>query len=54
MRPPFESSNIQNTYKKIVKCDYTINTNKANISKSCVDFIDKLLLVDPNDRLTVE
>jgi len=54
-RPPFESSNIQNTYKKIIRGDFQFpNRPNVVISEQAKNFIECCLRVDPNDRLTIE
>lgn len=54
VRPPFEAANIGQTYKKIVKGEYAMPKSRENLSESCINFIEQLLKVDPNDRMTVE
>jgi len=52
-RPPFESSDICSTYKRIIKCDYSFPTS-IKVSKDFKDFISKLLCTDPVKRMTIE
>eukprot|EP00702_Spironucleus_salmonicida_P006191 EST47482.1 Kinase, PLK [Spironucleus salmonicida] len=55
LRPPFESNNIQNTYRKIVRGEYQVNSKiNPNVSNFAIDFISKLLVTDPNERMTIE
>lgn len=54
-RPPFESSDIKSTYKRILKCDYSFPSSSAfSVSDDFKDFIRRLLVVDPTRRLSVD
>ena len=52
-RPPFETSDIKKTYKRIKECQYTFNED-INISQSARNLISKILVVEPSKRLTLE
>lgn len=52
-RPPFESSDICSTYKRIIRCDYTFPTS-IKVTKDFRDFISGLLRTDPIKRMTIE
>ena len=54
-RPPFESSNIQSTYKKIIRGDLQFPQRpNVQMTHSAKNFIEQCLRIDPNDRMTVE
>ena len=48
---PFEDKNNQNLYKKIIKGEF--NTPKY-LSSDAVDFLHKILNVEPRNRFTIE
>ncbi|CAL6004633.1 Serine/threonine-protein_kinase PLK [Hexamita inflata] len=54
-RPPFEATNIQSTYKKIVRGEFTYPQKPGLfITDAAKSFIDQCLRTDPNDRMTIE
>lgn len=46
-RPPFETDDLKNTYRKIKKNDYTI---PASVNRELAKFINKMLQADPSKR----
>ena len=52
-RPPFETSDVKRTYKRIKECQYTFNED-VPVSSSLKSLITKILVVDPSKRLTLE
>eukprot|EP00700_Malawimonas_jakobiformis_P002332 EC723893.1.p2 GENE.EC723893.1~~EC723893.1.p2 ORF type:complete len:107 (+),score=29.22 EC723893.1:265-585(+) len=50
-QPPFETESHQETYRRIAKVDLKFS---AYMSKEARDLIQKLLVRDPNKRLSVE
>ena len=52
-RPPFETSDVKKTYKRIKECQYTFN-EEVNISHNAKNLISKVLIVDPSKRYTLE
>ena len=48
---PFEDDNDQNLYKKIIKGDFI---TPSFLSHEAVDFLHRILNVDPNKRLNIE
>lgn len=52
-RPPFETSDVKKTYKKIKECQYSFNED-INISQMARNLISKMLVVDPYKRLTLD
>ncbi|KAH3903469.1 aurora kinase SCDLUD_001109 [Saccharomycodes ludwigii] len=48
--PPFEEETKEMTYKRIVKCDLRF---PPNISSDAMDFISKILIYDPNERMSL-
>lgn len=51
-RPPFESPEVKNTYKKIKACSYTFpEGNKMSEEAKC--FIAAVLVLDPKKRLSL-
>ena len=49
-RPPFESSEVKNTYKKIKALAYSFPEN-VEISPAAKDFVQSLLKLEPLQRL---
>lgn len=52
-RPPFETEDVKETYKRIKSNSYTYPTH-VYVSDISKDFIDRLLVIDPTKRLSVE
>lgn len=52
-RPPFETSDVKKTYKRIRECQYTFNED-ISVSPNAKNLIAKLLVVDPSKRLTLD
>lgn len=52
-RPPFETSDVKKTYKRIKECQYTFNED-IPVSNNAKNLISKLLVVDPSKRLTLD
>lgn len=52
-RPPFETSDVKKTYKRIRECQYTFNDD-IMVSSNAKNLIAKLLVVDPSKRLTLD
>jgi len=50
-RPPFETDDVKETYKKITDINYNF-PNNVFISENAKDFIKNILKKNPNDRLT--
>ena len=50
-KPPFETDDVKETYKKITANNYNFPSN-VFISDIAKDFIKKILVLDPNKRLT--
>jgi polo-like kinase 1 len=51
-RPPFETSDVKKTYKRIRECQYTFNED-VPVSANAKNLISRLLVVDPSKRLTL-
>lgn len=49
-RPPFESRDVQNTYNRILKVEYTF---PDYVSTNARDFISSLLQLDPTKRMSL-
>mmetsp|Transcript_20193 Transcript_20193/g.20293 ORF Transcript_20193/g.20293 Transcript_20193/m.20293 type:complete len:413 (-) Transcript_20193:169-1407(-) len=53
--PPFDDENEQKLFKKIKRSDYEFHPDFwRSVSKDAKDLIRKLLVVDPNNRMTAE
>jgi polo-like kinase 1 len=52
-RPPFESAEVKNTYKKIKACNYTFPDN-VKVSEQAKQFISAVLVLDPKQRLNLK
>ena len=53
--PPFYDEDNFALFEKIKRCDYNFNAGSwASISAEAKDFISKLLVADPNQRLSGE
>jgi polo-like kinase 1 len=50
-KPPFETEDVKETYKKITADKYEFPSN-VFISEEAKDFIKEILVINPNDRLT--
>lgn len=50
-KPPFETSTLEETYKRIKDCNYTIPNHIAQPAESLIVW---LLQIDPSKRPTVE
>lgn len=51
-RPPFETNDVKMTYKKIKSCDYTFPN--ITVPDEVKDFIKRILVLNPKERLTVK
>ena len=51
--PPFQMNDVQVTYKKIQKSEYSFPDSPA-LSECAKNFISSLLVLDPSKRLTCE
>lgn len=51
-RPPFETSDVKKTYKRIKECQYTFNED-ISVSPNAKNLISKVLVLDPSKRLTL-
>lgn len=52
-KPPYETDDVKETYKRIKANQYTY-PNNIYVSNDAKDFISKLLVVNPNDRYNIE
>lgn len=52
-RPPFETSDVKKTYKRIKECQYTFNES-TSVSFNAKNLISKALVVDPSKRITLD
>jgi serine/threonine protein kinase len=52
-RPPFESAEVKNTYKKIKTCSYSFPEG-GKLSEQAKCFIAAVLVLDPKKRLTLQ
>jgi polo-like kinase 1 len=52
-RPPFETEDVKETYKRIHNNSYTF-PNHVYISPNAKDFIEKILVTNPSDRLNLD
>lgn len=52
-RPPFETTDVKKTYKKIKEGQFTFN-EEVNVSSNAKNLISRVLVVDPSKRLTLE
>ena len=52
-KPPFETSDVKTTYRKIRMNDYSF-PEKVCISEQAKDFIKNILVVDPLQRPSIE
>jgi polo-like kinase 1 len=52
-RPPFETEDVKETYKKIQDNNYNF-PNHIYISNEAKDLIEKILIMNPSDRLNLE
>ncbi len=52
-RPPFESPEVKNTYKKIKACNYSFPEG-IKISDQAKQFISSVLVLDPKHRLNLK
>ncbi|KAI6212513.1 Aurora kinase [Aphelenchoides besseyi] len=50
-KPPFECNNNKDTYKRIAKAEFTV---PEHISDDACDLIERLLVVNPTDRLNLK
>ncbi|KAL3090403.1 hypothetical protein niasHS_006855 [Heterodera schachtii] len=51
--PPFHSSNLESTYSRIRRCDYSFPVRYPPLSKSAFDLIKRTLIREPKQRLTI-
>ena len=50
--PFYDKNNAKNLFQKILSSDYQFNENSwKGISKEAKDFISKLLVTDPKERM---
>ena len=52
-KAPFQTNNLNETYKRIQKCQYTIPED-LDISEPAKDIINKILVRDPSKRLSLQ
>lgn len=52
-RPPFESAEVKQTYKKIKACQYSF-PDSVNLSEQAKDFIKSTLKLEPSERLNLK
>jgi polo-like kinase 1 len=52
-RPPFETSDVKKTYKKIKECQYTFN-DAISVSFNAKNLISRALVLDPSKRITLD
>jgi polo-like kinase 1 len=52
-KPPFETSEVKDTYTRIKTCHYSF-PDSANVSEIAKTFISKMLQLDPLKRATIE
>ena len=52
-KPPFETKDIKLTYKKIKENDFSFPDN-AKISEQAKDLISRILITQPEKRLTLD
>jgi polo-like kinase 1 len=52
-RPPFETSDVKKTYKKIKECAFAFD-DEVSVSNNAKNLISRLLVIDPAKRLTLE
>lgn len=48
---PFEDPNTSQLYKKILAAKYSM---PKNLTSECKDFISKILITEPEERITIE
>jgi serine/threonine protein kinase len=51
-RPPFETSDVKKTYKRIKEAQYTFN-EEVDVSQNAKNLISRILVVDASKRLTL-
>ncbi|KAL3103030.1 hypothetical protein niasHT_020755 [Heterodera trifolii] len=51
--PPFHSSNLESTYSRIRRCDFSFPVRYPPLSKSAFDLIKRTLIREPKQRLTI-
>jgi calcium/calmodulin-dependent protein kinase-4 len=52
---PFNDGERDTVFKKILKCDYNFNDKIwKSISSEGVDFIQKLIVLDPHERMNFD
>lgn len=52
-RPPFQSSDLKETFRRVKKAQYTI-PSLGNISLAAKDLIQRLIVLDPLQRISLE
>jgi polo-like kinase 1 len=52
-KPPFETSDVRDTYSRIKACHYTF-PDSANVPDVAKSFISKMLQLDPSKRATID
>lgn len=52
-KPPFETPEVKTTYKKIKACQYSF-PDHINISENARNLIQKILVLDPSKRPTLD
>jgi polo-like kinase 1 len=52
-KAPFQTNDLNETYKRIQKCQYTIPED-LDISEPAKDIINKILVRDPSKRLSLQ
>jgi len=52
-KPPFETSDVKKTYKRIRANNY-IFPDHITLTKNALDLIEKILVLDPNKRLSFD
>jgi polo-like kinase 1 len=52
-RPPFETSDLQTTYRRIKTCSYSF-PDSAHLSHQAISLISSILVLDPSKRLSLK
>lgn len=51
---PFKAGNdIQETYKKIIECDYEIPYDRGYVNPMAIDLLSRIFVINPRHRLSI-